>query len=221
LLTLLLLTVTVGPIGAVPYAIEQGLSTFWAIAIVCLMNVALVPVWFKALEIFGYGRRYLNFLTDRARSHIAGRSAKLQENLRAYVLEFERRFGHGGFFLGMTTFSFVFGTMWASIATYFLNLKKMPAMISIAAGVAANTAVFGLAAVGLLGVVPSPYVLYAGAIGVALLFCLYGKMRERMALRAALSFLRRRIILRRREAAYSSSRSSNSPSSAYKHLASE
>lgn len=190
LVGLLLLTMTVGPIGAVPYAIEQGVSTPYAVIIVCFINVALVPVWFQVLEIFGYSKRYSNYLTSRARGFIIRKSKKLR-SLRAYIHEFERRFGHFGFFIGVAAFSFVFGTLWASAGAYFLNLKKRPAMASISIGVIANTIVFGLASIGALGFLPDPRLLYVGPIGAIVIFYFYGRMRERKMLQASLKQLKK------------------------------
>lgn len=200
---LILLTMTVGPIGAVPYAIDRGLSIAQATVVVCSVNVALVPMWFGIMEFFGYSGRYHKYLANRALEHVTRRSVEFQRNLQVCVAEFERRLGHIGFFVGLTVFSFIFGVFWPSIGAYFLNIKRVPALISISIGAVGNAILFGLAAVGMLQFVPSPGTLYIGLMVLTVAFLSYGKLRESRVLR---SIVRR--LERRRGNYYSSSSSS-------------
>ncbi|MDI6819496.1 MAG: small multi-drug export protein [Candidatus Hodarchaeaceae archaeon] len=200
---LILLTMTIGPIGAVPYAIDRGLSIVQATVVVCSVNVALVPMWFGIMEVFGYSKRYHKYLANRALKYVSRRSAEFQRNLQVCVAEFERRLGHIGFFIGLTVFSFIFGVVWPSIGAYFLNIKRVPALISISIGAIGNAILFGLAAVGMLQFVPSPRALYIGLMMLTVAFLFYGKLREIRVLR---SIVRR--LERRRGSDYSSSSSS-------------
>lgn len=183
---LILLMVTLGPIGAVPYAIEHGMSTLQATVIVCSMNVALVPVWFGIMELFGYSKRYHKYLANRALEYVVRRSAEFQRNIQVYVGEFERRLGHIGFFIALTISSFIFGVVWPTIGAYFLNVKRTPALISISIGAIGNAVLFGLTSVGILKFMPSPRTLYLSLMVLTGVFLFYGKLRETRVLRSVL-----------------------------------
>ncbi|MCS7131418.1 MAG: small multi-drug export protein [Hadesarchaea archaeon] len=189
---LILIMMALGPIGAVPYAIEHGMSILQATAIVCSLNVVLVPVWFGIMELFGYSKRYHRYLTNRALEYVARRSAEFQRNIQAYVGEFERRLGHIGFFIALTIFSFIFGVVWPTIGAYFLNVKRTPALISISIGAIGNAALFGLASVGILKFMPSPRTLYLSLMVLTGVFLFYGKLREIRVLRSVLRKLERK-----------------------------
>jgi uncharacterized membrane protein len=188
---LILLMMTVGPIGAVPYAIEHGMSILQATVVVCSLNVALVPTWFGIMELFGYSKRYQKYITGKALEYVAERSAEFQKNLQACVVEFERRMGHIGFFMGLTAFSFIFGVVWPTIGAYLLNIKRTPALISISVGAVGNAVLFGLAAVGILKFMPSPKVLYLSLLTLTGIFMFYGKLREMKVLKSILRRLER------------------------------
>jgi len=189
---LILLTMTVGPVGAVSYAIDRGLSPLQATVVVCSVNVALVPMWFGIMEFFGYSRRYHKYLANKALKYVSRRSAEFQRNLQVCVTEFERRLGHIGFFVGLTVFSFIFGVVWPSIGAYFLNIKRAPALISISIGAIGNAILFGLAAIGMLQFVPSPRTLYIGLMGLTVAFLFYGKLREIRVLQSIVRRLERK-----------------------------
>ncbi len=130
-----------GSVGGTAYAAAHGLSEFATIFILCLMNAAIVLIWFG---IFGAVNSRLSNLLRHKRKDL--RKTKLTGMLT------------------LTGFTFIFGSLWATIAVYALNLKRTPALISVTTGAVLGGALWTLGSLGIIWLLPSPWILYAVAI---------------------------------------------------------
>lgn len=138
---LFLSTFCFGSVGGTAYAVAHGLPEFTTIFILCLMNAVIALVWFG---IFWAVYSRLSNLLKRKRKDF--RKTKLTG------------------MLALTGFTFIFGSLWATIAVYALNLKRVPALISVTTGAVFGGALWTLGSLGMIWFLPSPWILYAVAI---------------------------------------------------------
>jgi uncharacterized membrane protein len=180
---LVALTLLLGPFGSIPFAFAQGMSTFDTAIAVSIIHATLVPVWFGFFEFIGYSMRYKNRLVSRVMGYATTKSKKLRVNIDTYIRKFERRAGQFGFALGVVGFTFLFGVSWAALCAYVLNIKKKTIIASIAVGAVISSVFWTLVFAGIVGILPSPLVLYLILVAVTFAFLVYKKVRERELLR--------------------------------------
>jgi hypothetical protein len=172
------LTVILGPAGAVPFALSR-MSTLETALAVGAIHATLVPILFALLEVIDYSRRYHDRVVYKILAYALKKSKGLRIEASKRVIEFEHRVGQVGFGLGMIGFSFLFGNVWASVGAYLLNLKKATIIVSIAIGAFAASIFWTLAFKGIIGFLPSPWILYAILAGATFGLLAYEKIRER------------------------------------------
>ena len=180
---LVALTLLLGPFGSIPFAFAQGMSTFDTAIAVSIIHATLVPVWFGVFEFIGYSMRYKNRIVSRVMGYATTKSKSFRTNIDAYIRKFERRTGQFGFALGVVGFTFLVGVSWAALCAYVLNIKKKTIIASIAVGAVISSIFWTLVFAGIVGVLPSPLVLYLILVGVTFAFLIYKKVRERELLR--------------------------------------
>lgn len=167
-----------GPAGAVSFAISR-MSTLETALAVGVIHATLVPILFGLLELIDYSRRYHDRVVSRILTYALKKSRGFRREASKRVTEFEHRVGQVGFGLGMIGFSFLFGNVWASVGAYLLNLKKATIIVSIAIGAFASSIFWTLAFRGVVGFLPSPWILYSILAGVTFGLLAYEKVRER------------------------------------------
>jgi uncharacterized membrane protein len=177
--SLFALTVVLGPAGAVPFALNNNMSTLETSLAVGAINAILVPILFLLLEVIDYSRRYHDRIVSKILSYALKKSRGFRSEASKRVIEFEHRVGQVGFGLGMTGFSFLFGNVWASVGAYLLNLKKATMITSIAIGAFASSIFWTLTFRGVVSFLPSPWILYAILAGATFVLLAYEKIRER------------------------------------------
>ena len=180
---LVALTLLLGPFGAIPFAFDQGMSTFDTAIAVSIIHAALVPVWFGFFEFIGYSMRYKNRILSRVMGYATTKSKGFMSDMDSYIQKFERRVGQLGFALGVIGFTFLVGVSWAALCAYLLNIKKKTIIASIAIGAVVSSIFWTLVFAGIVGALPSPLVIYLILISATLAFLLYKKVRERELLR--------------------------------------
>jgi len=150
---LFLSTFCFGSVGGTAYAAAHGLSELATIVILCLMNAAIVLIWFG---IFGaVNSRLSNFLRHKRNNHLSNYLERKRK-------DFRKTNSKG--MLALAGFTFIFGSLWATIAIYVLNLKRTPALISVATGAVLGGALWTLGSLGIIWVLPNPWILYIAAI---------------------------------------------------------
>jgi uncharacterized membrane protein len=171
--------VILGPAGAVSFALNNNMSTLETALAVGAIHVTLVPILFGLLELIDYSRRYHDRVVSRILTYALQKSRGFRREAGKRVTEFEHRVGQVGFGLGMVGFSFLFGNVWASVGAYLLNLKKATIIVSIAIGAFASSIFWTLAFRGVVGFLPSPWILYVILAGATFGLFAYEKIRER------------------------------------------
>lgn len=156
ILTIALLIFVLGPAGAIPYALAQGLTPLETAATVSVVHVLLVPVWFGIFTVVKYDDLYHWRLT----SQLIKGGKKLGFDLKEIIQEFERRSGQLGFGLVVVGFTFLLGVSWAALGASILTINKRTIFASIAVGAVASAIFWTVAFSGALGFLPSPWVLY-------------------------------------------------------------
>jgi len=173
------LTVLLGPAGSAPFAFDHGMSTLETALTISAIKACMVPTIFALFEIIDYSRRY----HDRVVSKILGYALKKSRGFRGEaekrIEKFEHRVGQVGFGLGLIGFSFLFGDVWAAAGAYLLNLKKATIIMSIAIGAVASSIFWTLAVKGVVGFLPSPWILYIILTGATFSLLVYKKIQER------------------------------------------
>jgi len=134
---LFLSTFCFGSVGGTSYAVGNGLSEPATIFALCLINAAIVLIWFG---IFGAVNR------------------RLSEYLKSKRKDFRNTNLTG--ILALAGFSFVFGSLWAVIAVYALNMKRIPALISVTVGAVSGSIIWSLGSLGIIWFLPNPWILY-------------------------------------------------------------
>ena len=124
---LFLTTFCFGSVGGTAYAVAHGLSEVATILILCLMNAVIVFAWFG---IFWAIESRLSNLLEHKRKDF--RKTKLTGMLT------------------LSGFTFIFGSLWATIAVYALNLKRKPALISVTTGAVFGGALWTLGSIGII-----------------------------------------------------------------------
>ena len=138
---LFLSTFCFGSVGGTAYAAGQGLSGLTTVLILCLINAAIVLIWFG---VFGVVSRRLS-------SHLKIKRKDFRNmNLKGAT--------------ALAGLSCVFGSLWAVIAVYALNMKRIPALISVTIGTVSGGALWSLGSLGIISFLPSPWILYAVAM---------------------------------------------------------
>lgn len=140
LIGIFLSTFCFGSVGGTAYAVAHGLSEISTIFILCLMNAAIALIWFGIF--WTINSRLSNFIGRRRDD--AGK------------IKF-------GGMLALTGFTFIFGSFWALIIVYTLNLKRTPALISITVGAVGGGTLWTLGSLGIIWFLPSPWILYIAA----------------------------------------------------------
>jgi uncharacterized membrane protein len=167
---LILLTFVLGPTGAIPYALAQGLPALETAVTVSVIHVLLIPVWFTIFSIIKYDDLYQWRLTSQM---IKG-GKKLGFDVKEIIQEFERRSGQLGFGLVVVGFTFLLGVSWAALGASILTINKRTIFASVAVGAVASTIFWTVAFSGALGFLPSPWVLYL-VTGLLTLFWILNK----------------------------------------------
>jgi len=137
---LFLSTFCFGSVGGTAYAVGHGLSEPATIFVLCLINAAIVLIWFG---IFGA-------VNSRLSGYLKGKRKDFRKTNLTSIF-------------ALTGFSFVFGSLWAVIAVYALNMKRVPALISVTVGAVSGGTVWSLGSLGIIWFLPSPWILYAAA----------------------------------------------------------
>lgn len=191
LLWLITITFLLGPTGATAFAFSQGLSTVETAAAVSIIHLALVPVWFGFFEMIKYSLRYEKHIVTKLVMYCGERSSRVRGAAKGKIQEFEHRVGQWGFGLGVIGFTFLFGVSWAALAAFMLDIKKETIVASVAVGAVTSSLFWTFAFAGLVGFVPSPWVLYL--IGTVLTFAIVGhmKLHERKLIREMSKSLRK------------------------------
>lgn len=177
------LTFLFGPIGSIPYSFFQGLSVIETTIVISVIHAALVPVWFAILELIRYRLIYENRLINKIASTAWTRSKRIRSGIEGNMRKFERQVGQRGFGLGVILFTFTFGVSWAVLFSILLNIKKSTIIASIAIGAVVSSVFWSLAFGGIVGFLPSPFMLYLVSLVITLLILGYQKYRERKLLR--------------------------------------
>jgi uncharacterized membrane protein len=189
---LIALTLLLGPVGAIPFAFAQRMPTFETAIAISVIHAALVPVWFGVFKFIGYSMRYRNRLVSRVKEHATAKSRRFRANIDAYIQKFERRTGQFGFAVGVIGFTFLFGVSWAALGAYVLNIKGATIIASIAVGAVISSLFWTLAFAGIVGFLPSPWILYPMVMVATFTLIAYKKVRERELLRKIFRPLLRR-----------------------------
>ena len=176
---LIALTLLLGPVGAIPFAFAQGMSALETAIVVSLIHAALVPFWFWFFEFIGYGLRYENRLIFNLTKYAGSKVKRVGPDLRSKIQEFEWRVGQRGFGLGVIGFTFLFGVFWAALAAFLLNIKKTTIITSVTIGAVASSIFWTIAFAGVMGFLPSPWVLYLVGFGVTFAIIAHKKIYER------------------------------------------
>jgi uncharacterized membrane protein len=179
ILTLALLIFVLGPTGAIPYALAQGLPALETAVAVSVIHVLLIPVWFVIFSVIKYDDLYQWRLT----SQLIKGGKKLGFDLKEIIHEFERRSGQLGFGLVVVGFTFLLGVSWAALGASILIINKRTIFASIAVGAVASTIFWTVAFSGALGFLPSPWVLYIITGLLTLFWILNKKLHERKTVR--------------------------------------
>ena len=138
---LFLSTFCFGSVGGTAYAVGHGLSELATVLILCLMNAAIVLIWFG---VFGA-------VSSRLSGHLKSKRKDFRNmNLTGVT--------------ALAGLSFVFGSLWAVIAVYALNMKRIPALISVTIGAVSGGALWSLGSLGIIWFLPSPWILYVVAM---------------------------------------------------------
>lgn len=177
------LTFLFGPIGSIPYAFSEGLSVIETAIVVSIIHVALVPVWFAILELIRYRLIYEHRLIHKIASTAWTKSKSIRSGIEANMKKFEQRVGQEGFGIGVIGFTFMVGVSWAALSAILLNIKKNTIVISIAIGAIVSSVFWTLAFGGVVGFLPSPFMLYLISMVLTLAVFVYQKYRERKLLR--------------------------------------
>ena len=138
---LFLSTFCFGSVGGTAYAVGHGLSELETISALCLINAASVLIWFGV---------------------IGAIKSRLSEYLKSKRKDF-RKVNLKGVF-ALAGLSFVFGSLWAVIAVYALNLKRIPALISVTVCAVSGGTLWSLGSLGIIWFLPSPWILYIVAM---------------------------------------------------------
>lgn len=138
---LFLSTFCFGSVGGTAYAMGQGLSELATVLILCLINAAIVLIWFG---VFGA-------VNSRLSGHLKSKRKDIRNTNLTGVL-------------ALAGFSSVFGSFWAVIAVYALNMKRIPALISVTIGAVSGGVLWSLGSLGIIWVLPSPWILYVVAM---------------------------------------------------------
>lgn len=179
---LFLSTFCFGPVGGAAYAAAYGLSELATIAILCLINAAIVLIWFG---IFGaVNNRLSNFLTRKKNNH-------LSDYLQRKRKDFRKTSSRGT--LALAGFAFIFGSLWATIAAYVLNLKKTTALISVTIGAVFGGALLTLGSFGIIWFLPNPWILYAVAMCVTTAIVAKKVVENQVLVKEVMNIVRRRM----------------------------
>ncbi len=187
ILIMALLTFLLGPAGAIPHSLVLGFSALETAAIVSLIHLLLVPVWFAIFSVVKYDDLYRWRITSKL---IKG-GERLGFDLRATVQDFERRAGQLGFGFGVVGFTFLLGVSWAALGASVLNIKRKTIFVSVAAG-AVLSALFWTASFSwAVGFLPSPWVLYVATGLLTLFWIIHKKLHEQKLVREMRMSLRK------------------------------
>lgn len=138
---LFLSTFFFGSVGGTAYAVGHGLSELETIFALCLINAAVVLIWFGV---------------------IGAINSRLPEYLKGKRKDFKKVNLKGVFELA--GISFVLGSLWAVIAVYALNLKRIPALILVTFCAVSGGTIWSLGSLGIIWFLPNPWILYVVAM---------------------------------------------------------
>jgi len=138
---LFLSTFCFGSVGGTAYAVGHGLSELETIFALCIINAAVVLIWFGVIEAI---------------------KSRLSEYLKSKRKDF-RKVNLKGVF-ALAGISFVFGSLWTVIAVYALNLKRIPALILVTVCAVSGGTLWSLGSLGIIWFLPSPWILYVVAM---------------------------------------------------------
>ncbi|MCK4405134.1 MAG: hypothetical protein KAV43_01330 [Hadesarchaea archaeon] len=130
-----------GSVGGTAYAVGHGLSELATIFALCLINAAIVLIWFGV---------------------IGAVNSRLSGYLKSKRKDFRNANLTGVF--ALAGLSFVFGSLWAVIAVYALNMKRIPALISVTVLAVSGGTLWSLGSLGIIRFLPSPWIMYVVAM---------------------------------------------------------
>jgi hypothetical protein len=176
MLTFILLAYLLGPVAAIPYALNVWhLKPEWVYLYLSAVYIAPLPIIFWALEYGGHYRRYyaqgifrkFSKLTNKRIADVVAFGDEIQE-------AFEQKLGHLGFYLALSVLTLLVGIFWAVLFAYVLKIKRTGAIMFIALGVVVGDAFWLIVTLNLLQM-RTPYEI----LSVLLVFLLfYGRKRE-------------------------------------------
>ena len=179
ILTLTLLIFVLGPTGAIPYALAQGLTPLETATAVSVVHVLLIPVWVGIFSVIKYDDLYQWKLT----SQLIKGGKKLGFDLKEIICEFERKSGQLGFGLVVVGFTFLLGVSWAALGASILIINKRTIFVSIAVGAVASTIFWTAAFSGALGFLPNPWLLYLNTALLTIFWDLNKQLHEQRTVR--------------------------------------
>jgi len=150
---LFLSTFCFGPVGGTAYAAAHGLSELATIVILSLINAAIVLIWFGFFGVIS--SRLSHFLRHKRNNHLSNYLQRKRKDFKKTGLRA---------MLALAGFTFIFGSLWATIAVYVLHLKRTTALISVTFGAVLGGALLTLGSFGIIWFLPNPWILYAASI---------------------------------------------------------
>jgi hypothetical protein len=131
-------TLLFGSVGGTAYAVAHGFSTSATIISICIINAIIAALLFGIAGVIS--ARLLKYL---------GKERKKLEKKRGPLST-----------LGVGGISFVFGSLWAVIVAYTINVRGASALASIMVGGVLGGLLWTLGSLGIIWFLPNPWILY-------------------------------------------------------------
>jgi hypothetical protein len=133
LLTFLFYGIVGGPALALSYGLPVfgSLSCFTALGIEYIISIVVIQL---LLSKFGLQHRFKNKIFSKASRMVRERGRKLAIKMDDFAGKFNKELGDVGFYLALTSFTFLFGVYWAGVVAFLLEVELSAAISSMSVG---------------------------------------------------------------------------------------
>ncbi|MBM3308663.1 MAG: hypothetical protein FJY77_00250 [Candidatus Altiarchaeales archaeon] len=178
LILYLLYGIFLGPAFALAYGLREFTPEvcFISLTVTYIVSVALIQILLSKL---GLESRFKNKVFSKVSEMVQARGKKLAVKMDDLAYKFKKKFGDFGFYLALTSFTFVFGVYWAGLVAYLLRLDLWRAVYAIATGTLLSVG-FWMYVVTKGNLNPEAVTLFF--LVVTVVSIIYGSLRERYAI---------------------------------------
>jgi len=133
----LLTFISYGIVGGPALALSYGLPKFGPLSCFILLSIEYILsilVIHLALAKFGLQYRFKNKIFHKVSAMVHERGRKLALKMDDVAGKFNKELGDLGFYLALTSFTFLFGVYWAALAAFLLQVELSQAISSMSVG---------------------------------------------------------------------------------------